>query len=493
MQKPRRSVHRGARARIVARMFFRQFHLESLGHASYLIGDDGSGRALVLDPRRDVDCYFDAARNAGLRIAYALDSHGHNDYLSGLTELRQRTDLEILAFADGGYSFEHTPVKDGDRIVLGDVTIEVLHTPGHTPEHISLLIFETSAEGAEAALMLSGGAVLVGDLARPDLLGGEEQARAAAVEYCHTIQEKILFQLPSHLEIFPTHVAGSLCGGNIGSRLSTTLGYEQKTNAILARVSSSEGFVEECIRLDNLPAVPPYWKRMRAQNMSGVAPLGVLREPPPLKPDAFEAEMNDGAVLVDARDVDAFAGAHIPGSINVGLGSSFSTWAGTFVPDGARVLLVLPHPADLWEATWQLLRIGYDPPVGWLSGGMSEWRTSAGALESTDQISVQGLREDLSRSGLLVLDVRQPSEWADGHIQEAQFITGAELPQRMEEVPRDQRVAVICGSGFRSSASWSLLRHHGYERVVNVIGGMTAWQSAGYEVERESPVSWTES
>jgi hydroxyacylglutathione hydrolase len=469
-------------------VFFRQFHLESLGHASYLIGDDRSGRALVLDPRRDVDCYFDAARKAGLRISYAVDSHGHNDYLSGLTELRERTDLEVLAFADGGYGYEHTPVKDGDRITVGDVTVEVLHTPGHTPEHISLLVFESNAEGAEPALMLSGGALLVGDLARPDLLGGEEQARSAAIEYCHTIQEKILFQLPTHLEIFPTHVAGSLCGGNIGSRLSTTLGYEQKTNAILARVTSSEGFVQECIRLDNLPAVPPYWRRMRAQNMDGVAPLGVLREPPALKSDAFAAEMTDGAVVVDARDLEAFAGAHVPGAINVGLGSSFSTWAGTVVPDGARVLLVLRDPADLWEATWQLLRVGYAPPVGWLAGGMSEWRTSARPLQSTNQITVQQLHRELSTKGPRVLDVRQPSEWADGHIPDAQFITGAELPQRIDEVPRDQRVAVICGTGFRSSASGSLLRHHGYEHVVNVIGGMSAWQNAGYELERDAPV-----
>jgi hydroxyacylglutathione hydrolase len=465
--------------RIVEDVFFTQFHLESLGHASYLIGDPGTGEALVLDPRRDVDVYFEAARTAGLRIRYALDSHGHNDYLSGLTELRERTDLEVLAFSGGDWKLEHTPVDDGERIAFGDVSVQILHTPGHTPEHISLLVFE--GDEGDPALMLSGGAVLVGDLARPDLLGGEEQARAAALDYCHTIQEKILFQLPSHLEIFPTHVAGSLCGGNIGSRLSTTLGYEQKTNAILARVTSSEGFVEECIRLDNLPAVPPYWKRMRAQNMRGVAPLGVLREPPALKPDRFESDMADGAFVLDARELEAYAGAHIPGALNVGLSPSFSTWAGTLLPDGARVLLVLRDPRDLWEATWQLLRVGYDPPVGWLSGGMAEWRASSRALQSTRQMTVHELHKELASQDLRVLDVRQPAEWAEGHIPDAQFITGAELPQRIEEVPRDELIAVICGTGYRSSASGSLLQHHGYERVVNVIGGMSAWRQAGYE------------
>jgi hydroxyacylglutathione hydrolase len=459
-------------------MIFKQFHLESLGHASYLVGDSGTGKALILDPRRDVQVYLDAARDEGLRISYALDSHGHNDYLSGLTELRERVEgLEVLGFAEAGYGYEHTPVKDGDRIVFGDVTVEVLHTPGHTPEHISLVIYDEES-GEEPAIFLSGGAVLVGDLARPDLLGGEEQAREAAKEYCHTIQDKLLFQLPEHLEVFPTHVAGSLCGGNIGSRLSTTLGYERKTNAILARVSSSEEFVDECIRLDNLPAVPPYWKRMRKQNMEGPQPLGVLREPPALQPEDFASQIEDGALVVDARSAEAFGGAHIPGSVNVGLGSSFSTWVGTLVPDGASVLLVLDSPEDLWEATWQMLRIGYDLPLGWLAGGIFAWRTEARPLETTEQITVHELRDRLDE--LHVLDVRQPAEWANAHIPGARFITGAELPDRYDEIPKDRAIAVVCGSGYRSSAAASFLRHQGYEQVINVLGGMSAWEAANY-------------
>lgn len=458
-------------------MIFRQFHLESLGHASYMVGDTKSGKALILDARRDVDSYFDAAREAGLRIAYAIDSHGHNDYLSGITELKERTDLEVLAFADGDYRYEHTDVKDGDRISFGDVAVEIVHTPGHTPEHISLLIYDNSSD--EPALFLSGGAILVGDLARPDLLGGREQAREAAKEYCHTIQDRILFRLPEHLQVFPTHVAGSLCGGNIGSRLSTTLGYELKTNPILARVASSEEFVEECIRLDNLPAVPPYWKRMRGQNMEGVASLGVLQEPPALRPEVFAKAIEAGGLVVDTRSAEAFSGAHIPGALNVGLGSSFTTWAGTFVPADARVLLVLDRPGDLWEATWQLLRIGYDVPSGWLAGGMFAWNTESRPLETARPITVQELREQ--GDGVHVLDVRQPAEWAGGHIPDAQFITGAELPDRLAEVPEGGSIAVICGSGFRSSAAASLLRHHGRERVVNVLGGMSAWNNAGFE------------
>ena len=465
-------------------MFFQQFVLESLGHASYMIGDEKTGRALVLDPRRDVDVYFDYARSKGLRVEHALDTHGHNDYLSGLQEIAARQNVELLGYADAKLGYDHRPVKDEEILEMGDVRFEVIHTPGHTPEHISLLVYD-GAESSEPALMLSGGALLVGDLARPDLLGGAEQAKEAATEFCHTIQEKILWQLPDHVEVFPTHVAGSLCGGNIGSRLSTTLGYERKTNAILARVSSSEEFVDECIRLDNLPAVPPYWRRMREQNLAGAALLGILGEPPALQPDEVEDLQARGAVVLDTRSPEAFSGAHVPGALSVGLGSSFPTWAGTVLSEKAEVILVLEDPHDLWVATWELLRIGYSPPVGWLAGGMQAWRTSGRELAALPLIDADQLRRGVEKSALTVLDVRQPAERASGHISGSQFITGAELPERVDEVPTEKPVAVICGSGFRSATLASLLKHEGRERIFSVIGGMSAWQASGYDTSKE--------
>jgi hydroxyacylglutathione hydrolase len=455
-------------------MYFRQFHLEALGHASYLVGDEATGQALVLDPRRDVEVYLDAARVQGLRISHALDTHGHNDYLSGLSELAARTDAEVLGSADGELGYDHRAVKDGEAIELGDVAFEVLHTPGHTPEHVSLLVYDRG-QGDEPALLLSGGALLVGDLARPDLLGGEEETRKGARAFCHTIQTKIL-PLPDHVEVWPTHVAGSLCGGNIGSRLSTTIGYERRTNAVLAQVDAKDEFLRECLRLDNLPAVPPYWRRMRAQNLAGVAPVGVLDAVPALRPDAFaDAAQADDVVVLDTRQPEAFGGAHIPGALNVGLGSSFPTWAGTVLPEGTRTLLVLDDPSRLPEVTWHLLRIGYPPPAGWLADGMFAWRTAAGPLERLEQITVHELAERLD--DFSVLDVRQPAEWASGHIDGATFITGAELPDRLDEVP-DGPLAVICGSGFRSSVSASLLAAAGHDDVANVLGGMTAWTAA---------------
>jgi hydroxyacylglutathione hydrolase len=466
-------------------VIFKQFHLPGLGHASYLLGSEQTGEALVFDPRRDVDDYFAHARQEGLRLRYGADSHGHNDYLSGLGELAQRGEIELLASAIGDVGYGHRPLRDGDRFDLGEVGIEVLHTPGHTPEHISLLVYDKDASEDVPAMLLSGGALLVGDLARPDLLGGREQAEEAAGEFCSTIQTKLL-TLPDHVEVYPTHVAGSLCGGNIGSRLSTTVGYERLTNPILASVDSRDDFVEQCIRLDDLPAVPPYWKRMRSQNMAGVAPLGVVAEPPALDPHRFAGAMRDGAIVVDVRPPEAYGGSHVPGALNVGLGSSFATWAGTVLPEDAAVLLVLDSPDDLWSATWDLLRIGYPVPLGWLSGGMMAWRTEARPLGQLPQITVHELKERLESGEVDLLDVRQPGEWSAGHVPGAHFVTGGELPSRVDEVPdRDRPLAVMCGSGFRSSVSASLLRSRGRDGVINVLGGMAAWNAAGYRTTTE--------
>ncbi len=466
-------------------MFFKQFYNQGLGHASYLIGSEQTGEAFVFDPRRDVEAYFDAARTQGLRIRHALDSHGHNDYLSGLTEIAGRTDVELWGAAEADLGYDHRPLRDGEQLELGEVGIEVLHTPGHTPEHLSLLIYDRDASSEEPALLLSGGALLVGDLARPDLLGGRDQAEESARVFCQTIQKKIL-ELPDHVEVFPTHVAGSLCGGNIGSRLSTTVGYERRTNAILAKVSSTGEFVEQCLRLDNLPAVPPYWKRMRRQNLAGVAALGSLREPPALTPDAFERAVADGAVVVDTRSPEAFAGGHIPGALNVGLGAAFATWAGTVLDEGAVVGLVLDSPADLWTVVWELLRIGYDLPVGWLAGGMPAWRTSGREVRVLPQISVGELHSRLATGEIDLLDVRQPGEWAAGHAAGATFLTGAQLPARLEDVAGSAKpLAVVCGSGYRSSVATSVIARDGRRPVMNTIGGMSAWKAAGLPVTKE--------
>lgn len=468
---------------MVAFVFLHQFHLESLGHASYLIGDEATGEALVLDPQRDVRSYFEVARVHGSRIAYVIDTHGHNDYLSGISEIAARAPgLTVLASAEGKFGYEHRRVNDGEVVEMGDVAFEMMHTPGHTPEHMSLLVHDR-AVGEHPAVLLSGGALLVGDVARPDLLGGAAQTRESAAAMCEMLQTKIL-QLPDHVEVFPTHVAGSLCGANIGARLSTTIGYERRTNPMLRRITSEDIFVRECLDLQDLPAVPPYWIRMRPENLSGPALLGTLAEPPALDVEQVAELQSEGAVVLDTRQPESFAGGHVPEALNVGLGSSFSTWAGTVVPDGADVVLVLDRADDLWEATWQLLRIGYRTPLGWLSGGMADWRTSGNRIATLAQLSVHEARDRAAHGQVTLLDVRQPGEWRGGHAETATFLTAAELPARLDEVPPGRPVAVVCGSGFRSSVATSLLVANGRD-AVTVVGGMTAWKAAGLPVVQE--------
>jgi hydroxyacylglutathione hydrolase len=460
-------------------MIVKQFVLESLGHASYLIGSERTGEALVLDVRRDVDGYFAMARSLSMRIAWAADTHQHNDYLTGICELPARGPVQLLAGARAQLGYPVRAMADGERLEMGEVVFEALHTPGHTPEHTSFLVRDRS-RGEEPVLLLSGGSLLVGDVARPDLLGGPDDIRDAASSLLRTLREKIL-PLPDHVIVLPTHVAGSLCGGNIGSMLSTTVGYERRMNRLLAAIEAAPD--RASLDLADLPTVPPYWRRMRAQNQKGPALLGVLREPPALDPERVEKLARDGAILLDCRSPEAFAGGHIPGSLNVGAGSSFPTWAGTVLPEGARVVLVLDRPADLWEVCWSLLRIGYDVPLGWLAGGMQRWRTEARPVGTLPQWTVHELAERLrSEPGLRVVDVRQPGEWHAGHIPGAAHISGGELPRRLEEIPRDAPVALVCGSGFRSSVAASLLRREGWTRVVNVIGGMSAWKKAGLDI-----------
>ncbi len=458
-------------------MVFKQFYLESLGHASYFVGSEETGEALVLDVRRDVDLYFREARDRGMRLKYAADTHQHNDYLSGICELPERGEVQLLAGARAELRYQVRGMKDGERLLMGEVAFEILDTPGHTPEHISLLVTDLS-RGEEPALLLSGGALLVGDVARPDLLGGRQEAEQHARELCQTLKNRIL-SLPDHVEVFPTHVAGSLCGGSIGSRLSTTIGYERRMNAVLKSLDSAQIFAGQCLDLETLPGVPPYWRRMRRLNQEGPPLLGVLKEPPALEVEAVDRLRREGVLVLDCRSPEAFA-LHIPGSLNAGLGPSFSTWAGTVLPGDTPYLLVLDPGQDLWEACWQLLRIGYELPRGWLAGGMLAWRGSGKELAAMGQWTVYELARQLEAdSNLLVLDVRQPKEWAGGHIAGALFITGSQLPERLEEVPRSRPVAVICGTGYRSTATASLLKQQGYQGIRTVMGGMRAWYNAG--------------
>lgn len=263
-------------------MIFKQFYEPSLGHASYLVGSEETGEALALDVRRDVDDYYSFARDQGLRIRYAADTHQHNDYLTGITQLEARSPMELLSGSRAELGYNTTPLQDGERLSMGEIEFETLHTPGHTPEHISLLVRDKS-RGDDPVMLLSGGALLVADVARPDLLGDEAEKRKNAKAMCQTLRDKIL-PLPDHVLVYPTHVAGSLCGGNIGSMLVTTIGYERRLNEMLQSLESPQDFEDRCLDLGPLPTVPPYWRRMRGQNQAGPDVLTTLPEPPAMCP-----------------------------------------------------------------------------------------------------------------------------------------------------------------------------------------------------------------
>jgi hydroxyacylglutathione hydrolase len=251
-------------------------------------------------------------------------------------------------------------------------------------------------------------------------------------------------------------------------------------NQLLARLSDTREFARHCLDLRGLPAVPPYWSRMRKQNQEGPPLLGVVAEPPALSVTEFGRHMDEGAIVLDCRSPEAFAGGHAPGALNVGVGPSFLTWAGSVLPPDARVVLVLDSAKDLPDVTWDLLRIGYDIPRGWLAGGMLAWRTAAKPIAMMETWTVWQLDERLAKDrDLFVLDVRQPKEWTSGHIPGATQVTGADLVRRMDEIPRDRPIVTICGSGYRSGVAASALLRAGFGRVRNVLGGMTAWTRAG--------------
>ena len=456
-------------------MFLQQFFVRGLGHASYLVGDAGEGLAAVVDPRRDVDAYLEMAEDEGLRIVEILETHVHNDYVSGAEELRQRTGATVRAGAAAGLTRPHEPVADGDELRIGSLRFRVLGTPGHTPDHVSFAVADVSRSDDDWVLF-AGGALLVGTAARPDLLGGpEEAARAAAVEFA-TLRDRIA-PLPDWVELYPTHGAGSLCGSGIGGKRWSTIGYERRHNPAL-RQPDADAFRR--FILTDQPTVPAYWRRMRALNQAGADPLAGLAEPRPMTVEDVEHAAGHDAVVIDTRLAAAFGAGHVPGSFGIGLDDTFGTWVGSVVPADRELILVLAEDGDLGAALAQLRRAGYDHVAGYLRGGFEAWRASGNDIARLDTRSAEDLAADIASGAVRVLDVREASEWRDGHIAGALHIPGGSLPRRLDEVPDDRPLAVVCAGGYRSTVAASLLQRAGRDHVINLIGGVTAYAAAGH-------------
>lgn len=465
-------------------MIFERFEDSGLAHYSYAVGCEGAGTVAIVDPRRDVDVYLKLAAERGLRITDVLETHIHADFASGARELagRAKATLWVSAYDEGetfSVSFPHENLRDGESVVLGKVRLQALHTPGHTPEHLSYLVFDGARSQDVPMLMLSGDFLFVGSLGRPDLLG-EEQKRGLAEKLHDSVRTK-LAGLPDGLEVHPAHGAGSMCGAGMSGRPMSTLGFERIANPYLDPALTRERFVEKI--LASAPPFPPYYRRMKRVNSEGAPPLDKpLGETLPglqaIAVDEAHRRVEEGWLVIDLRDQLAFGGAHIPGAFGIGQNKNLSTWASWVVPYDRPILLVPKDPGTVQDAVRALVRVGLDDVRGWLDGGMSAWAEGGYPLAETPQLSSIQAHEAL-RDRLHVIDVRTKDEWKSGHVEGATHIPGNEIQDRLGELPKDGRLAIICGSGYRSTVVASVLERNGFGDVSNVTGGMEGWRKAG--------------
>lgn len=458
-----------------------RFYTPGLAQVAYGVADPEMKQAAIIDPRRDVDEYLAWASDRGYEIVAILETHVHADFVSGARELAEATGAPVYAGRIGQTAFPHRPLDDGDTVPVGRLTLQSLWSPGHTPEHISYLLFDPRHGDAPVALF-SGDVLFAGEVGRPDLLGEEAQQRLIGQLY-ETVTDR-LATLPEKLVVYPGHGAGSPCGKKIGDAAQTTIGQEKRFNYAF-NTGSREAFIDAIMA--GMPRPPAYYPTMKRVNKEGPALLRDLPAGEPRTPEEVEARQAAGALVIDARDAAEFAAGHIPGAVNVGLGANFAIWTGWLTPYDREVVLVLPDDALYEEARTDLRRIGIDNVAGYLEGGMAAWLSSGRPMATVAEMSVAELASRLEQedNNLQVLDVRDASERADGQIPGSRHrFAGALAQGAAAGVDAAETVAVICGTGYRSSLAASLLQRQGLRRVITVPEGMAGWQAAGLPVAR---------
>ncbi len=468
-------------------MFFKRFYDAGLAQASYLIGCDATGDAIVIDANRDLEPYLAAAAAEKLRIVAVTETHIHADYLSGARELAQRTGAQLVLSGEGGPGWEYTYaaqdrariVRDGDVIQLGRVRLDVWHTPGHTPEHLSFIVTDEAASDRPIGIV-SGDFVFVGDVGRPDLL-----ERAAGIENTMTAAAHTLFaslarfrSLPDFVQVWPGHGAGSACGKALGAMPQSTVGYEKVANWGLL-VDDREQFTTEV--LADQPEPPFYFAVMKRLNRDGPAPLGGLPHPPVLDHAAFDRARVD-AVIIDTRTADAFAAGHLPGTVNIPFGKSFSSWAGWLTPYDRDVILIVDAQQLADAAAREMAMIGLDRVIGWSDGGVV---AAHAPLEPVARTTVADAAARIASGAVTVVDVRNRVEFTHGHIAGAVHIPVGQLGARFGEIPRDKPILVHCQGGLRSAIATSVLLQHGVHDVTDLLGGYNAWTQSGGPVVHE--------
>jgi rhodanese-related sulfurtransferase/glyoxylase-like metal-dependent hydrolase (beta-lactamase superfamily II) len=467
----------GAEARLEKEMVLEQYYLGCLAHASYLVADVESGVAAVVDPQRDVDEYVEDARRLGCRIEHVLLTHFHADFVAGHLELRDREGARIYLGARADAEYEFTPLADGDAVRFGDVRLEALETPGHSPESISILVFDLERDAERPHAVLTGDTLFIGDVGRPDLRAslGWSADELGGLLY-DSLHAKLL-TLPDETLVYPTHGAGSLCGRNLSTDTVSTMGEQRRYNYALQPMSRDE-FVR--VVTADQPDTPAYFTYDAVLNTRERPTLeeSLHEELRPLTLDEATSVASDGGQLLDARDPADFAGAHVAGSINVGLGGSYATWAGTLL-EHDRPIVVVVEPGREQEAAMRLGRIGFDNVAGYLEGGMQALDGRPELMGRVERITAATLAEQRGEAEApLLVDVRSEHEWREGHIDGSVNLPLGRLPERLSELPRDRPLVVYCSSGYRSSIAASILQARGIDDVADLVGGIGAWHAS---------------
>jgi hydroxyacylglutathione hydrolase len=449
-----------------------QFFLGCLAHASYLVASEGI--AAVIDPQRDVDIYIESAREKGLKIEHIIETHLHADFVSGHHELAERTGARIYLGKDASATFPHVAIKDGDTLQFGNCRFDFLHTPGHTIEGICAVLTDL-AEPSRPRAVFTGDTLFVGDVGRPDLSGDHTPQELAAMLY-QSLHEKLL-KLPDDTEIFPAHGAGSLCGRQMGSERSSTIGKQRRTNyALLAR--SSEEFIH--LLTDSLPPRPEYFGRDVELNRQGAASLDQLPPPVPLRAPEVLRLQSEGAIVLDTRPAMEFAVAHVPGSVHIALSGQYASWAARLLGLDKRIILVGEDADQLRESQLRLARVGIEHVDAYLEGGITGWLKSGYELDYIPQISVQEFadRQEQEKDHIAILDVREPGEVETGAFEDSIRIPLGQLVERTGELNPGKLVVVHCKGGYRSSIATSILRRAGLREIADLTGGFDAWKAA---------------
>ena len=461
-------------------MIIKPFVDESLGNSSYLVVSDTTGRAVVIDPERDIDRYIQVAQGLGLQLTHALETHLHADFVSGLRELAEHSSVKIGASAESQLAFGYLPLREGDTILLGDLTLGVLATPGHTPEHISFTV--TEADRATPSAIFTGGALIVGGAARTDLLGQYLTEPLTRLLY-HSIHDKLL-RLPDEVAVYPTHGGGSFCNASASAERVTTIGNERKGNP-LAKARTEQEFLIEA--LSGLPSYPTYFAYLRAVNQLRPNVLQGIPLLAPLSAHDVHAQMSQGVAIVDTRSPRQFARGHIPNAYGIPLDTPLISWAGWVIPFNSPLLLIADDPIAREQAVRQLLRIGYDDLRGYLEGGMTAWEKAGLPIAHVPVMTVQELaRSREMNDGLAVLDVRQDAEWRAGHLPDAVHIEGGRLRSAELSLTKEEPLIVHCGHSARSTVAISVLQQRGYQNVQLLDDGFSAWERAGFPVVRDA-------